>query len=294
MFNFLHFVIVRILTFVFTILPFGLSLWLARRAGDLIYFVMRNRRKVALDNVERAYGQTLSPERKKQLVHKAFQSTAVSVLELFLARKVKGNLSKHFKVTGRESLARAFSKGKGVIIVVSHLGSWEYLSFIGPLTNTQWSVVVKEMKNPYINRIIDSLRRITTINPIPKANSTRAVMKELKMNRGVAILIDQWAGPEGLWVDFFNTPTSTTSIHVRFAKKTGCALVPAYCIRTAPAQYEVQIGEPIFANEATVDWENSLTRRLNEQLERKILQYPEQWLWGHRRWKEKPATLRTV
>jgi lauroyl/myristoyl acyltransferase len=40
-------------------------------------------------------------------------------------------------------------------------------------------------------------------------------------------------------------------------------------------------------------WETTVTQDLNSVLERQILGHPEQWLWGHRRWKEKPDSMRT-
>ena len=108
----------------------------------------------------------------------------------------------------------------------------------------------------------------------------------------VAVLIDQWGGKEGLWIDFFGAPTSTTSLPSRLAKKTGCLLVPAYCLRKGIAQYEIQIlpQVPLPLNES--DWETNVTQRLNEILESHIRQYPEQWSWAHRRWKPKPETFR--
>ena len=117
-------------------------------------------------------------------------------------------------------------------------------------------------------------------------------MRELRHNHGAAILIDQWAGPEGLWIDFFGRPTSTTSVPSRLANKTGCALVPAYCLRTSPGHYEIRICPEVSWDAGDKDWENQMTLRLNQILEKQIREHPEQWLWGHRRWKEKPSILR--
>jgi len=185
-------------------------------------------------------------------------------------------------------------KHNGVVLVISHLGSWEYLSFLPYFTKRSWSVVVKDIKNPYIDKAIDAMRRVMTVIPIPKNSSIRTVLKELKSDHGVAILIDQWAGDEGLWIDFFDTETSTTSIPARLAEKTGCALVPAYCLRSSSGYYEIHIEKPIEADMNQPDWENLVTKKLNESLEKQILAYPEQWLWGHRRWKDKPDTMRAV
>jgi KDO2-lipid IV(A) lauroyltransferase len=140
------------------------------------------------------------------------------------------------------------------------------------------------MKNPYIYKWVRSLRSSCHLNHIDKRGAVKEVLKELHGNRLVAILIDQWASADGLWVNFFGKPTSTTSIPVRFAKHTGAALVPAYCIRVGADQYEIQVKEEVPIQEGD-DSEIKTTEQLNRILEQQILKYPEQWSWAHRRWK---------
>ncbi len=127
------------------------------------------------------------------------------------------------------------------------------------------------------------------INFLPIAASSRiasVIGDELRANHLVAILIDQWAGDEGLRGRFFGEETSTTSIPVRLSMKTGCALIPAYCIRTGSGRYKISImPEVAIQGETENDWEAQTTDALNRLLEEQILRYPEQWIWTHRRWK---------
>lgn len=270
-------------------LPIEASAWITRRIGDLTYLILKKRRKIAIENVTRAFGNSIPEKRKEQIVRSAFQSAALSLMELFIVEKIKREAEKRFKLFGNEFLEEAFSKNKGVVLVISHLGSWEYLSFLPYFTKRSWSVVVKSIKNPFIDKVIDTMRRVMTVVPVEKESSVRAILQELKKGHGVAILIDQWAGDQGLWIDFFDVGTSTTSIPARLAEKTDCALVPAYCLRKEPGHYEIHIEKPVEWNVAEAHWENNITKGLNEALEKQIRQYPEQWLWGHRRWKEKDA-----
>ena len=135
----------------------------------------------------------------------------------------------------------------------------------------------------------NNLRRLqhdTFRGQTPKGGKGQT-LSELRNNHGVAIVIDQWAGTEGLWIDFFGTATSTTSLPARLAKKTGCALVPIYCLRKAIGQYEIHM-LPAVPVPDDPDWEIRTTKRLNELLESQIRRYPEQWSWSHKRWKSKP------
>lgn len=290
----LQYLMVRFLAFVATVLPVEMSHEVACAFGTLSYGILRKRRKVALENIAAALGDSLPFKRKKEIARSAFQSAALSMMELFTVEKIKREAEKRFKLFGNEFLEKAFLKEQGVILVISHLGSWEYLSFLPYFTKRPWSVVVKDIKNPYLNKAIDSMRRVMTVNPIAKNSSVRAILQELKAGHGVAILVDQWAGKEGLWVDFFDIKTSTTSIPARLSEKTGCALVSAYCLRKSPGYYEIHIEKPVIHPMDKPDWEMTVTRDLNEVLERQILAHPEQWLWGHRRWKNKPGNLRTT
>ena len=285
---------VRLLTLLANALPVEIASWTARRVGDLTFWVLWKRRRIALENVGRAFGNSISKNRKELIVRSAFQSASLSMMELFIVTKTEKEASQRFTMVGNEHLEKAFSKQKGVVLVISHLGSWEYLSFLPFFTQRPWSVIVKELKNPYLDKAINNMRRVMTVTPVEKVSSVRVILRELKAGHGIAILIDQWAGDEGLWVDFFGTPTSTTSIPARLAERTGCSLVPAYCLRTSAGHYEIHLEKEIVPDMNRPDWEHATTRQLNETLEKQIREHPEQWLWGHRRWKEKPATVRNA
>ena len=115
------------------------------------------------------------------------------------------------------------------------------------------------------------------------------MLAELKGGYGVVIMIDQWAGSEGVWTDFFGIPTSTTSLPARLAQRTGCALIPAFCRRKGDGFYEIQVMPAIYAHADDGMSELLITEKLNRWLEDRIRQFPEQWLWVHRRWKERPS-----
>ncbi len=283
---------IQVFAFILDLLPLPVSSGFARIVGRLFYWIAISRRKVALANLKRAYGDSLSTDEKKRLVKKAFENTALSILELFLIRKIKKNTHHHFTIQGKEILETALSEGQGVILITSHLGSWEYLGFLFYLLKIPCSVIVKTLKSDLLDKKINDLRRETGIAPIPKKNAIRGALTELQENHVVAILIDQWAGREGIWIDFFGAPTSTTSLPARLAKKTGCLLVPAYCLRKGTGKYEILVLPPVPLPEDESDWETNVTRSLNEMLEKHIRQYPDQWSWGHRRWKIKPDTWR--
>lgn len=284
--NYLEYLLLRVSAAFVNALPMTLSTKIARAIGDAIFWLLPGRRRVAAANVNLAFQETKSPAEKERIVRETFRNLATSLMEFFRMPSMLKHVRSCFEIEGTEALDRAFARGKGVIFVVSHIGAWEYLSFLFYLRDYPCAVVVRNTKNPYIFKWIQNLRTLTRVHPIVRKNSIREILSELKKNRLVAVLIDQWAGPEGMIVDFFGTPTSTTSIPARLARKTGAALVPGYCYRKTPGFYKIVVKPEVQVSKDAADWESETTLQLNEQLEEEILKHPEQWLWTHRRWKK--------
>ncbi|OGW82811.1 MAG: hypothetical protein A2Z83_04390 [Omnitrophica bacterium GWA2_52_8] len=267
------------------LLPVESATWVARRVGDLLYFLMRKRRQTAFENISIAYGDSLSQSQKKRLVRVSFQNVSVSLVEFFRIPRMLAESKSRFAFEGTEHLDRAFADGKGVILVISHLGSWEFLAFLPYLRGYPCSVVVRAVRNPHLYRYVQRLRRMTHLNPIDRKNSVREVLHQLRQNRLVAILIDQWAGPEGVWTEFFGEPTSTTAIPARLARRTGASMVPAYCLRERYGKYKIIIEPAVPLDTDSSGQEIQTTLRLNKNLETMILRFSDQWIWTHRRWK---------
>lgn len=273
------------------LLPFKAGCRLARQLGEMVFYLWPSRRKIALRNLDRAYQDRLSQTQKKMIARKSFGHGAMSIYELFSISKILPKLETFFQFRGFEHIEKAQSKGKGVILVISHVGAWEYLSFLTNLKGVKGGMVVKKIKNPWIDREVWRCRSLTQATPILKDNSMKTVLARLKKNHVIAVLIDQWDGPDGLWVDFFGEKTSTTSIPSRLARKTGASLLPVFCVRRGIGDYEITIHEEVILPMGD-NWETETTIRLNRILEEQIRECPDQWNWGHRRWKPEPSSYR--
>lgn len=284
----LEYLLLRGIAGVINALSMEHSTFIVKNIADFVFLLIPSRRKIAVNNLTIAYGDSLSEKEKERIAREAFRNFIISLMEFFRIPSMLREAQRRFRFVGMENFERAISKGHGVILVISHLGSWEYLGFLAYLTQYPCSVIVKQIQNPYINRWIQNLRTETKLNPIDKKNSVREIFLELKKNNVVAILIDQWAGRDGVASDFFGEVTSTTSIPFRIAKKTGAVLIPGYCLRTGVGHYNIVIQPEVTIDEedSKEDQERKTTLKLNQLLEKQILKYPEQWLWTHRRWKE--------
>ncbi|MFC1699585.1 lysophospholipid acyltransferase family protein [Candidatus Omnitrophota bacterium] len=285
--NFLEFAIVRLSMALINFFPIAVSTWIARRIGELTFFLMPVRRRVAFENMNLAFGGALPDAEKRAVALESFRHLATAIMEFFRLPKFVKKSAGRVTLKGTEHLDRAFDRGRGAVLVMSHLGPWEYLVFLSYLKKYPTTVLGRPVRNPYFYRWIVSLRQIMELKHSDKMLGAREILSELRENHLVAITIDQWAGPEGLWSYFFNVPTSTTSLPARLAKRTGCALIPAYCVRINSGKYEIHVHPEVSLKAEADVWVEKMTNHLNSLLEQQIRAFPSQWMWTHKRWKNK-------
>ena len=267
--------------------PMVISTWIMRRIGEIMCLAMPKRRKVAFDNLNIAFGDSKTPIEKRKIVTESFRNLLTSFMEFFRLPKFIKVAKKHIRFEGLENIDKAFAKGKGAVLAMSHLGSWEYVGFIPYLNNYKATILVRAIRNPFIYKYVDKLRNLMELKHWDKDMGVREIFSELKKNHGVAVVIDQWAGNDGIWVNFFSAPTSTTPLPARLVKRTGCALISGYCIRERAGKYLIRIDPEIKLDINDENFVEKTTVELNRLLENNIRHFPGQWAWTHRRWKDK-------
>ena len=285
--DFIEFTLVRLAMALLNLFPISVSTWLARRIGTAAFLIMASRRRIAFNNLAIAFGSSKSETERRRIALESFRHLVTCLMEFFRLPGSVEEVKQHVSMKGAEYLKRAFARKKGVVLVMSHLGPWEYLGFLTYITRYPTIVLGRPIRNPYFYRWIKSLRKAVNLDYSDKTLGPRRLLSELRKNHLVAITIDQWAGNEGLWIDFFALPTSTTSFPARLAKRTGCALIPAHCIRAASGEYAINILPEVFITDKGDNWVENITKKLNTVLEEQISSFPGQWLWTHKRWKDK-------
>jgi KDO2-lipid IV(A) lauroyltransferase len=193
---------------------------------------------------------------------------------------------------GFENYERARARGKGVLFLTAHFGGWELSAFTHSMHGHWMHVVVRPLDNPYLDRLIRNYRTMHGNKIVDKADFVRGLLAAMKAGEVVGILMDtNMTPPQGVFVDFFGIPACTASGLARIALRTDAAVVPGFTIwdpvlrkyrlRFDPAVKLIRTGHleaDIVAN----------TRQFTNIIEDYVRQYPEQWLWVHRRWKTRP------
>jgi KDO2-lipid IV(A) lauroyltransferase len=122
---------------------------------------------------------------------------------------------------------------------------------------------------------------------IYRQGAIRRILRELAMNRGVAMLIDQHLQRDAIPVDFFNRPAATTSALAVIALRTGAAVIPVFALPLPGGRYKLIYDSPVPPpREDSPDAIREFTQRCTDVLEMYVRRHPELWLWMHRRWRD--------
>ena len=193
---------------------------------------------------------------------------------------------------GFEYLAAAKQAGRGIILFTGHVGAWELSSFALSLFGHPLSFLVRRIDNPKIEAMIDRARTHLGNRTIDKRSAAREMMEILRAGETLGILVDlNTLAREGIFVDFFGRPASTTFMVAKLALRTGAAVLPVF----APWDKErgcflLKVDPPLLIERTGNEQED--VRRLTQQytriVEDYVRRYPDQWLWIHRRWKTRP------
>ena len=271
-------------------LPRQTMLRLGRRVGDFIYFCVPVRKSIVLNHLEFSFPDKSFSERKK-IARGAYQNFGMNVCEhLCVPMLSKEDLRSIVRLANEDVLVQALAKNSGVIIAGGHFGNWEYTSSAVAAYGYRLGVVVAEVSNQYIDKRVNEHREASGAEMIPKGASTRAVIKMLRENGVMGMLMDQDENEDGIFVDYFGRPCSTAKGPAAIALKTGAAIVFFAAIRQDDGTIKV-VFEPVDIDyEAGMTEENirDITQRCTSRLEHYTRLYPDHWFWMHRRWKTRP------
>lgn len=256
---------------------------LARGYARLLDRAMPRLRRVAYGNLQMA----LPDADAKQITDGVYRSIARLLVAFARFPQItRESVSEWIRYEGFENYEEAKRRGKGVLFATAHLGNWELSAFAHALMAEPMNVVVRPLDNARIDRLVESRRTLSGNRVIEKKDAARGILKALGRNEAVGILIDQNSNlNEGVFVDFFGTPACANAAFAKIAARTGAAVIPGFALWLESERRYVLKFYPIV--EMTGDVVDD-TFRIQNVLERVIREYPDQWLWIHRRWKTRP------
>ena len=261
--------------------------------GAMIAFLwwdlLRIRRDVVLSNLDIAFPE-MEQSNKNKIARKAIYHMGVSLSEYcvfpFLNKK---NISNYIVIEGTEYLEQALREKKGVCLLTLHLSNCDFGIAALSLNNYETHVISKLITNEWLNDLWFSLRKNWGAYFIAPRKSAYDIFKALKKNFIVVFAHDQYmAPPLGVETSFFGKMTGTAMGLAVIALRTEAPVVPCYVYRKASGHLVLRC-DPAIPLEKRENKEKTIqhmTQMYNNHLQKVVEEFPEQWLWVHRRWKK--------
>lgn len=275
------------------ILPRSVARALAAAVARLLFALSPKLKKTAQFNLRLAFPELTDAQRAK-ILHKMARNLGWMAAEFArLPKLTKDNVEKLVILDGHENFLAGHRLGKGVLYLTGHIGAWELSSFAHALYGYPLRYMARPLDNRRVDELVNRYRSLSGNAPIFKNESARAMLKVLKDAGTVGILADQNTMPsEGVFVDFFGTPASTTTGLARVALHTGAAVVPGFAYwDERMRKYRLRFEPPVELTR-TGDLDRDIfenTQKFTKVLEEIIRKYPDQWVWLHGRWNTRPA-----
>jgi lipopolysaccharide heptosyltransferase II len=242
-------------------------------------------RRLATRNLEIAFANEKSPRELRQLMRRHFRQLGANLLcSAKLTQMPPEKILERVEVENIESMAREFRAGVPVVLVLSHLGTWEVFAqlmpkFVGFVRNAS---VYQGLGNRFIDEHVRRTRSQTGLELFDRHDGFEPVIDLLRSGGGVGVLSDQHAGDHGVWTPFFGRLASTSPLPALLAKRTRAALIAAGVYTTGRARWRMVFTERFDQTGASVA---ALTSQINQVIEQQIRLAPEDWFWVHNRWK---------
>jgi KDO2-lipid IV(A) lauroyltransferase len=151
---------------------------------------------------------------------------------------------------------------------------------------------MRPLDNPYLDELVRRYRTLHGNSTVGKQDFARGLLAAMKAGETVGVLMDtNMTPPQGVFVDFFGRAACTASGVARVALRTQAAVVPAFTIwDERMARYRIRFDPALKLVETGDDNADAManTAMFTKVIEKYVRQYPEQWLWVHRRWKTRP------
>jgi len=269
------------------LLPVNVSLFLGRRLGDLIYFFDPKHRAVAYANIRKAVAPNNDFRLALKITRRTYQAFGQNLMEISLIPRInKRYLEKYIHIQNRHFIDQAFKRGKGVIFLAMHEGSWELSNIICANLGFPFILFVRDQGFPKLNALLNSYRLKQGAKLIHKQAGPRQLIEALNNNQSVGLTVDQ-GGKNGVVVKFFGKAASMSTGAVKLALKYDCSIIPVFYTRVKGPYTKVildQVYTVAKSGNAQKDLRDNLQRLINIY-EKYIQQYPYEYLWTYKIWK---------
>ena len=292
--NFPAHMLVYLMMFIARIMPQRVAIRVGGNLGVLLWYMFGRWRRTSMRNIELAFRGQKTREEAWRIGRDAAWNIGCHVME-FIMFGIKGKQQIYDmveEVEGLEHMQEGLAKGKGLIAVGMHYGNWELVAAWVTKNIRVMHAVGKRQADPFFTNIAFPWRaRFDIQNIYAGKNANASILKTLRAGDILGLVADVNGGTTGVFVPFCGIQASTVPGPGALGVRTGAPMVLLFSRRIRPGRHKVYFRPvnledlPEDNNEAQLE----VLRRVNEMYEQVLIEDPTQWLWGHKRWKTRPA-----
>jgi lauroyl/myristoyl acyltransferase len=238
------------------------------------------RRRIVARHQQRVHGGALSPAALRRAVQRAFDSYARYWVEAFrLPQLTPADLDAGMSYEGYEHIAAALDGGKGAILVIPHLGCWDWAGAWVATQGVPITVIVEPLEPPELFEWFADFRRSLGMTVVPLGpEAATASMRALKNNELLCLLSDRDIGGGGVEVTFFGEQTTLPGGAATLALRTGAPILPVGAYYRGDLHHGVvRPPIPVERTGRLRDDVQRVTQLVANELEALIRKAPEQW-----------------
>jgi len=288
-----EYVVVLFLIFILKDLSAKTIFRLGRILGNLSYKLATKRKRVALINLNIAFGDKKSNKEKKQIIKNSFIQVALSTLQSLWILKYPNRVNQLIEgePIGLDIVKKCLERRRGIFFLTAHYGNWEIMGIDhGYRGACKLNSIIRRLDNPYLNEVALKFRTVSGNGIFCRDESLLQIVRAIKNNEAVAVMMDQNTAKGGVFVDFFGRKAATARSVARLSYRTGTPILPFFCYPTGKGTYRVKYGPELTLKKTghrehdVIEW----TQACEKFIEKTIHDTPDPWIWAHRRWKTRP------
>ena len=281
-FYLIEFILIKLFFFILIIIGYKNGSNLGDFIGRLFGPIFRSK-KLIENNLEQS--GIVDKKNYNKIISKIYGNYGRILAEYpFLKAFRNSKLNKFIEIDGLENLNKIKKEKRRAVFISGHFNNFELMALQIEKAGINLCAIYRPLNNVFLNKTMEEIREnFICKNQIKKGRSgTRQIIENIKKGNSVALMIDQRVR-EGIKINFFGKPASTTTIPAQLIKKYKCDLVPIYIERRKNNYFKMFVSEPIkIGSNKSI---KEITEHLNKILEKMILKNVDQWIWTHDRWK---------
>jgi lauroyl/myristoyl acyltransferase len=281
--------LIRLAAFLVPLCPRRLIVWIGSAIGSIAAVVDRPGRRVALSNLDCAFGPAMTAARKRQLVRESYRHFARTMTDLFWSpRLTRENYLRYIDVVNLDAVEAEMKKANGIVFACCHYSNFEWVAVAANYFGVPSALVTHTFKNPLLDPIFVGLRESSGQRVISREGAVFQLFKTLRRGGCVAILTDLTlpARLPTVAIDCFGLKTSVTFAHAWAHRRAGATIINVHCEPLPRGRYRV-VFHPVaeFAPDASLQ---EIAQKCWDQFEPVVAKNPAPWMWMYKHWRYRP------